>query len=409
MKLIERYALSSGLKIGKQYLLESFYPLPFEKYITIHGSSGMLGKNYPYYTLVLELIKPYLDKEKINIVQLGSKDDAALPNCHHTQGKTNMHQASYLIHNSMLHLGNDSIWGHRAGYLGVPLVQPWGPTDPKNHSAYNFDPSKTIFLESHRWGRNPTFASQESPSSISLIPPESIAEAVLRLLGINHIPFDKTQFIGQFYQHTIFDYIPNVPFSINLPVEVPITVRMDIDFNEQNLISLLQTGRKVTIVTSKPINLNVLYSFKQNILSYNHEINEDCPVDYPKKVKTIIQNSVFFSREKSDGILSNLRFKYFDYCSIEQVTWPEKKDLLREIGLYLNKPVDKLPQIDTMYFKTNKFIVSNSKVYLSYAHVSRDISITDLNNRSAQIIDDELFMRDFNHYLIYANSEPVAS
>lgn len=405
MKLLERYATECGLKIGPQDLLEHFFPLPFERYITLHAASGMAGKNYPYYHMVIELIKPYLDKAGISIVQIGGKDEAALAGCHHTQGKTNMHQAGYLVHNAMCHLGNDSIWGHRAGYLGIPLVQPWGTTDPKNHAAYTYDPKKTIFLESHRFGRRATFAAQENPSTIALIPPETVAESVLKLIGVEHPPFARTQYIGNIHQHTIVDVIPGHPVTIPFGPEVAYTMRMDIAHDEQALLSTLQTGRKVTIVTKKHINLNILASFKPNILSYSHEIDETCPLDYPQKVRAIIQQSGFFSRSKDENELAGLRFRYFDCCFIEQVAYSNRDDYLRDSGTYLNKTLDKDTNLAIMEFKTNKFILSNGKVYLSYAHEAADQSVpADFTVRAAQVIDNELFWRDYQHYLVYANT-----
>ncbi len=409
MKLIERYALSAGLKIGKQSMVENYYPLPFSRYITLHASSKMAGKEYPYYHLVIDLIKPYLDAADIRIVQLGAPNDAALPHCHHTQGKTDLHQASYLVHGAMLHLGNDSVWGHRAGYLGIPLVQPWGTTDPKNHSSYDADPSKTIYLESHRFGRNPTFAAQESPSTIALIPPEDIAGAVLHLLGITHQPFAKTQFIGPLYQHTIFDWIPNAQPALNLAPEIPISVRMDLEFSEQNLLTLLQTGRKVTIITGRPINLQILAAFRLNILSYSHELGADCPLDYILNVKRLLANVIFFCRESDPERLSALRFTYFDVCTVEQVILSTRDDYLRESAAYLNKPLDKDSHLDTLSIKTNQYIMSNGKIYLSYAHVAADQSVTDLNVKMTQVIDSPAFWRDLSHYLVYANPISTAS
>lgn len=410
MRLIERYALSTGLKIGKQYLAENYYPLPFSRYITLHASSNMAGKNFPYYAMVLDLLKPYLDAADIRVVQLGGKDDAPLPHCHHTQGKTDLHQASYLVRNSMLLLANDSCWGHRAGYLGVPLVQPWGTTSPANHSSYEHDPVKTVFLESHRFGKNPTFAAQENPSTIALIPPEDIAGAVLRLLGITHTPFAKTQFIGPLHQHTIFDWIPNSMPCLNLAPEIPISVRMDLEFNEQNLLTILNTGRKVTIVTGRPVNLQVLHAFKANILSYNHELDGgDCPLDYILNVKRILTNAIFYSREPDPERLSALRFKYFDVCVVEHVPFSTRDDYLRESAAYLNKPVDKSAHLPILSIKTNKYIMSGGKIYLSYAHVAADQPVTDLNVKTARLIDDPALWRDLAHYHIYATPDAPTS
>lgn len=397
MKLLERYATECGLKIGKQYLIESFYPLPFDKYITLHAGAGMQGKAYPYYHMVINLISSYLENRGIRIVQIGGKDEIAIPGCYHLNGKTNLNQASFIIRNAILHLGNDSIWGHRASYIGIPVVQPWGTTDPKNHSGYN-ENGKTINIVSHRWGRKPSFVAQENPSSIALIPPEDIADAILDTLNIEHDPFPKTQYIGSLYHHVIFDWIPNSEPVLNLNPEIPLTVRMDLVFSEQNLIALLQSGRRITLVTNKPINLNILVQFRQSILSYSHEINTDCPLDYVVNVRRILNNVGWFTREKDESLLSSLRFHFFDVCQIESVPLSGRSDYLNEASNYLNKKLDVSAISDKLYFRTNKLIMSKGKVYLSYAHESADSPATSVENREAQIIDNDLFWKEYAHY-----------
>lgn len=401
MKLLELYSLATGLKIGKQSLTEHFYPLPFSKYITLHSSSGMQGKNYPYYQLVVDFLNPILSSYNIRIVQMGLKDDAELSGCYPIKGKTSVNQGSFILSKSLLHIGNDSVWCHRAGYLGIPLVELFGPTSVANHSPYGVDRSKAALIESHRWGRNPTFASQESPLSVSTISPEDVANSVLGLLGLSERINRKTQFIGPLYQHLIFDYVPNAAPSLNLAPEIPITARMDLVHSEQNLLALLQSGRKVTIVTKAPIDLNLLASFKGSILSYSHELGADCPLGYPPVVKRLLSNAVFFTRDSDDARVSALRFKFFDVCSIEQVLPSTKADCLRELATYLNIPLDNTPSIDTMRMRTNKFIMANGKTYLSYAHEAAAIECAGIDARDTTVIDDERLWRDLAHFMIY--------
>ncbi len=410
MKLLELYSLASGLKIRKQHLLQQFFPLPFTRYITIHASSGMVAKNYAYHQIIVDLLNPILAPLDIHIVQMGIKEDPELSGVYATKGKTNMHQGNHILANSMLHLGNDSVWCHRAGYLGVPLVELFGPTSVANHSPYQFDPSKTVFLESHRWGRRPTFSSHEQPMSIGVISPEKVVNSVLKLLGLPDRIDRRTQFIGQMFFFSIFDVIPNSAALPNLALEVPVTIRMDIEFNEPNLLAILQTGRKVTIVTKQCVNMQLLAAFRQNILSYNHEIDESCPIVYPAQVKSLIPNSVFFSRGKDQEALSKLRFHFFDHCTIEQVNYSTRSDYVRESALYLNisetesqKRLDSALSSGILMVKTNKIILSNGSAYRSYAHLSSAASsnLSEPPTSGLQVIDTEEFWQDLNHYHIY--------
>jgi hypothetical protein len=62
MHLVETYSLSTGSKIKKPFIHKKFFPLPFEKYITIQNSSGMQGKCYDYFQEVVNFV--YEDLEK---------------------------------------------------------------------------------------------------------------------------------------------------------------------------------------------------------------------------------------------------------------------------------------------------------------------------------------------------------
>lgn len=402
--LIETYARSVGLKIDKPWIKEDFWPLPFDKFITLSAGSGQAAKNYDYYQIVIDMLNPILTKYNITIVQLGDKDTQLYSGTYDLRGKMTVAQSTGLIKRALAHFGNDSWSAHAAGFIGTPLCALYGTTDKTLHGPHWQDKTKTILLESHRWGRNPTFGAEQSPKSINLIPPEDVTNSILKLLNISIDLNHFTKFIGPIYFHTILDIIPNNLPPSNLGSEIPVTMRMDIEFNESGLLSVLQTGRKVTILTKKPINLNLLASFKQNILSYSHEIQEDCPLDYPSKIRSIIPNSIFFSRIIDEEILSKLRFKFFDSCTIERALYSTKEDFIKEASSYLNKTLDKETNFATMMCKTNKFIFSNGKIYLSYAHLSIDQSVPDLSMRQFQVIDNDLFFQDLNHYLIYANT-----
>ena len=54
MHLIENHALTAGCKISQPHIEPLFYPMEAEKYITIHGGSGMASKNYSYFENVIK-------------------------------------------------------------------------------------------------------------------------------------------------------------------------------------------------------------------------------------------------------------------------------------------------------------------------------------------------------------------
>ena len=65
MHILEKYALESASKIDKPFIFETFFPLPFQKYI----SFSPLNKNkqrYLYWSDVIDIINPYLEKEFVD-------------------------------------------------------------------------------------------------------------------------------------------------------------------------------------------------------------------------------------------------------------------------------------------------------------------------------------------------------
>jgi hypothetical protein len=417
MKLLDLYSHATGLRIGHQWLLESFYPLPITRYMTLHASSGMAAKNYPYYQEVVALILNILESQRIKIVQLGGKDDVLINGCVDLRGKTDYHQSSYILRNSLCHLGNDSWLAHRAGEQNVPLITLFGPTTAANHGAYTYDAAKTVFLESHRWGRNPTFASQEQPLSIGLIPPEKVANTVLCLLGITDSGITHTTLsIGALYAHTMFDLVPNTVPAPGFYPEVPMTVRLDIHFDEQILAQVLSTGRKVNIVTKRALSVPLLHQFRAQVLTYAHEITpgvDEPPVPYTDAIRSLFPNShAFFTREQDAAKVSALRFTYFDHVNVSVQRDATKEDFVKGVLAYLHRPDTPENRLDIEgqlsqhgTIKSNRYILSANAAYLSYAHLAANQPMTSLATNSARLIDDWTTWRDAQHFLV--TSQPT--
>jgi len=406
--LIETYARCTGLKIDKPWLKEDFFPVSCTKFITLSAGSGQAAKNYDYFQHLVDLLNPVLSPLGINIIQLGDDKTPLLSGTYDLRGKMNIAQSTNLIRRAICHIGVDSWSAHASGALKAPLVAIYGTTSSIIHGPHWKNQSKTILLESHRNGKNPTFGAEGNPKSINLIQPEEIANSIFKILELPNKIDKKTFFIGQMHSFSIFDVVPNSVQLPNLSLDIPFSVRMDLEFNEQILLAILQTGRKVTIVTKKEINIQLLTAFRQNILSYNHEIDISCPTTYPSQVKSLIPNSIFFSREKDSDVLSKLRFYFFDHVNIEQVNYSTRSDFVRESASYLNKSEEEITKLldnsilsGILSFKTNKFILSNGSVYLSYSDLASGTSKPDFGCHDSKVTDSELFWRDLQHYYIY--------
>ncbi len=410
MKLLELYSLASGLKIGDQHLLEQFYPLPnnIDRYITLQGSSGMTAKNYALWGNVIELIKPHLDSVGISIIQIGGEKDAPIPSAVHLLGKTNFHQTNYILSRAKLHMGSDSWCQHRTGFLKIPTIVLFGATDPANHAAYSYDEAKTSFLVSHRNGRLPSFQSQEQNPSINLIPPEQVAKAVLKNLGLIDNIQVRSLFFGQLYQQPT-PFIEFIPTTTELPKEtplVPLHIRMDLDFQENNLAQLLNAGIKCVVITDRPINPQLLTQFKSNILAFNYEIIDSFQPSpqYIKFVKATIPSNAWFTKNIDEENLKRLRLQYFDICFVEKYSELTRQQGLEGIANFLNKKVLDLDvNLGKMKVKSNKFIVKEGKIFISQEHLNQNLSIPSYAENSGDVIDTQLFWKDLNNYYLYEN------
>ena len=195
----------------------------------------MIAKDYSYFQEVINIVNPYLEKENIKILHLG-QDSSPLDNTLNLNNKTSISQCAFIIKRSLLHFGNDSWMCHYAGAEDIPLVSLYGPTTINNHSPFFYNKDKTIFLESHRNGNKATFSREENPKTIDFIHSEDVAAAVLKLLNIPYILTNKTLFIGNLYNNKMVHSIPNQIVDTNRLGLQSLIVRMDIDFNEENLI-----------------------------------------------------------------------------------------------------------------------------------------------------------------------------
>ncbi len=414
--LVTTYASCLGVQIEKEAiardLLSHFFPLPFDRYITLQSSSSnQSGKNYDYWSEVIVLVKPILDKNDIKVVHLGGTDDMIVNNVIDLRGHTTIHQSHYILKKALCHIGIDSSLAHIAGANNIPVVELFGTTIDAAHGPY-LRSVNTISIESHRFGRKPSFMQNESPKTINAIPPEIVARAIIKTLGLPDSIDRNTIYIGNKFCSPEIELVPNVVPSMQYNPEFPITVRMDKLFNEQILGQVIGTGRKVHIITNRPLSklaLEMLSNTRSAILSYNHEIDINCPLEYAQTVSRIIPSSLFFTKEKDAQTLNDLRFQFLDVIKILEIDQYTKEYFFKDSASYLNIDVDKLPDTSKLWFRSSKYILSNAKAYPSYAHLAADQPITDSlgnqinidSNGNSQVIDSDEFWRDaLNFYVI---------
>lgn len=384
--LANTYSLSTGLKINKPHINLLPFPLPFDKFLVFHNSSGNESKNYDYFQVVIDFIKPILDKNNIHIVQLGGAEDKPLGQVLNLQGKTSIAQTNYILNNSLLLIANDSMLGHIAGALNKNVVILYGPTSATAHGPF-WRGNDTILIESHRNGNLPSYSFNENPKTINLIKPEEVYDAILSILKLESEFKYETINIGSNYGYGIIETVLDSVVGPDFIKEASIIIRYDYLENPQNLANQLSI-RKCVIVTDKPIDLNLLKHFKPNILQLQYKITENHNSDFAKSVKRIGIPIKLFS-EINNEELNRFKMEYFDIGLIHTNKVSRKEDIENYEKINSNT-----------LFKTNKIILSNKKIYSSNTHRLLNIPQEEIVATENKVIDVPQFYeeRDFFYF-----------
>lgn len=388
MHLFTEYALSTGSKIKTPKILEKFYPLPFDKYITLQVGGGMPAKSYAYFAEVIQLIKLFLDQEKIQIIQLGNKEEEQIPGVHRLCGETSLAQSSYIIKRGLLHFGTDSCLVHIASTYDKPIVSLYSISPPAVCGPYFGNKDKQICLEPEfpegvKYSYNPN----EPERYVNTIKPETIAKSILQLLGGNpDLVSIESIHIGKSYKVPVFELVPNcVPgpevFSNGL-----CNIRADLYFNDQIIYQNISV-RKCSIFTEQPLNIDILKQFKQNIEKIGIILNKDIDLyDFVKLVHTSSIPYNLLTYEAGDN-LNELKLKYLDFIQILPMTKSKKDEI---------KNKDKINE--NSLFSTNKALLSDGKIYPSVAHWLENIPAAPIN----KIIDNKHFWEELEYFYIYS-------
>lgn len=401
--LAQIYSQATGLKLSKPFICKKFFPLSEERYLTIQPfSKNQPAKCYDYWNEVLFMLLPLLRQNNIRIYQIGEKDEPALYGVTPLNGQTSICQANYVIQNSILHLSADSFTAHAAGAMGVPQVSLYGNTDSSIHGpAWR---GNAILIDSHRNGNKPSF-SHEHDKTINKITPEEIANSVLKLLNAQGKINRNSLFFGLNYANSTIEWVPNTPLDANFLKDAPIIARFDYHPEEAYLFNALQ-GRKLSIVTKSDINANALHQLKNNIIGITLILNKDSTItkEFVKNIKSIgIKINAITFEEDSD--VSSVRLDFFDYIQIHKVSLANKQDFVNQVNNYTNSlDGDKLLCEHKLWFRSNKFTLSNGKFYLSYFHYLNDLPTDSLENNIMQFVDDPNFYKDTDYFYVFGQS-----
>lgn len=375
MHILEKYALESASKIDKPFIFETFFPLPFQKYI----SFSPLNKNkqrYLYWSDVIDIINPYLEKEDIKIVQLNGEK---LNNCFNLNGQINFKNEAYLIKHSLLHFGSDNLASQISSIFDKKIVTLYGDFPPENKKPYWAKKHKSFDIALKK-DEKPNYNINDT-NQINEIKPEEIAAKILDLLDIKYEKMIKTEFIGQNYVNKTFEIIPNGFF--HPPEQVAnLIVRMDYFFDEKCLDFFLNYKKSI-ILTNRPINLSLLEKYKNNILSVVYEIDEQNDANFILDIRNIGIKYDLVSY-LSETELNKIKLKYLDLALIH------RKDP-QEIP-------DSLSSKDKVYFfKSSRFLFSKEGLFATKYHWTNNIPMKDI-----PIFTKDIDPKEFENLYIFS-------
>lgn len=377
MHLVENYAATGRLKIDKPFLIDSFYPLPFEDpYVLITASTGMPGKNYRYWNDVLRFVR----KIGLKTIQVGMKDDPPLDVDFNICGQTSISQLFGLAKNAILILCGDTALVHIASVYKTPLVSVFGLTDPKISGPYEkWKTEEQICLEPDRTKYKATFNPEDG--SVNNIYPDKICEAIVKIFSIEE-PVEKIHYIGSRYSDKVIEVIPDhilAPHAFN---NGPVTIRNDYLDNEENTLRTL-SGRKSLVVTKTPLDLNALSQLRENIMGFAYEIDINTDINYVKGLMRLGLSINLFSSHKD---ISDVRFKFLD------------------VGVpVLPKPVfERKENLLDFSIRTNKILLSDGNIYSS-KNAWLDGDCIDTNERVGKVYDTEDFWNEQEFFMFVEN------
>lgn len=305
MSPIERYALYSGVKIENPQILEHFYPVSAAKYVCFCPSRKDALRDYDYWDIVVELIKPVLTGMGYSTVQIGTQKDEPIGCDIDLRGKLNIRQIAGVLRNCEFFVGADTFPTHVAAYMGKPIVAIYAASFLECSKPHWGDFSKHHLIQTPRESKeNPSFLLNESPKTINRIKPEEIVFKIYDVLGVNSDFKFKTLYVGPRFRDACVDVIPMKVSEVRAK---EMNIRMDFHHNDKCLQQIL-LNNQAEVTTKSPFNLN--FPHVRNIKRVNY-LASDFDLLFIENIKKL-GIPITLLCDSSEN-LSKERLKMFDY------------------------------------------------------------------------------------------------
>ena len=380
MHLLENFALNSGSKIDKPYIYDTYIPLQWDtdKYITFQpwGTDRFDSRKYSYWEEVLDILRPIFNKENIHIVQIGRANEPQIKGTMSMAGKTTINQAAYLIKNSILHLGVDSFGVHFASGFEKKIVALYSNMTPELSGPYWSKPEDVRLISSLEEGESPSYSMVEDPKTIDRIKAEFIAKQVCELLNLEFTYDFETVYMGKEYAQKRIEVVPTNHIGNWQDFNVDsLILRMDKHFNEGVCASQLEKC-KCSIVSDKPIRLDLLNFYKDKIAETVFVIKDDQNIEYLNQAKSM-GIKLFLISHLPEEELNKIKLKYLDVGRILSSPHPSKEKFFED-NPQLN--------IKDLYYKSGCTVIRDKKLYGTYSPTEKEpINYSD---RKPQKLED---------------------
>lgn len=354
--LVEVYAKDLGVKIGKPHFKPHFFPILEDNYITIHNDSKVKSKDYDYWEDVISIVKK--EAPEINFIQIGSGGEPKIKNVKKFAATTSIKQSAYIIKNSLMHVGIDSLPVHIASSFDKPIVAIYAHTYPSTCCPVWGSTKNHTIIESHRNGNKPSYSLIEDPKSINLIRPEEIANAILKNLSKRKSKH-KTIFIGNKYKEQFIHIIPDNKYGVN---SKQVVLRFDLHHNEENTLHLFQNNN-ISIVTNKPLGDEILSQKNINCINYFSDRFDSDFIERAKKKGVTLR---LFGTDKET--INGERHKFFD----DQIAFINDSKKIEE-----NKKKVRIPKKD-LKIKSYTIYMKDGQAYHSLFEANGKENLDDI-------------------------------
>jgi hypothetical protein len=396
MHIIETFAVNCGAKIDKPQIYTTFFPLPISKYITFHSDEAEPAKNYDYWQDVINMISPFLKQREISIIQIGDRNNRHFSECIDLLGQATANQWAYIIQGSLLHFGADGFLTHLASSFDTPLVSIYGIAHANCVKPYFGSPKKQANIIAYgRDGKKPSFSADENPKVINSIKPEEIANAILKLLGINVEMPMETVFVGKKYSSFVIEEsIPNDP-KIMFNPEHQVEIRADLGFDDNAFLQQVGNYKKSVVVVEKDVNITTLERFRQQINMIVVRVVDDTQGTLIKRLVEIGRPLVLVSALPESRI-QELKAVYYEFGNINRLDIVDEAKI-NELKL----------DLDRLYYRSTKIVSNGGKYFYSHAASLAGVPMTN-HHEYQKVIDSPEFWENLSCFTI-VRKKPLTS